>query len=353
MQTNTLTLEELAGKVGGDAGGALGVLLAYIGDQSGVYRALEDKGPINCDTLAKETDLDPRYLREFLSANAAHGYVTYHQDTESFSLSEAQAAIFAHEGTPTCMQGFFQAIVSQYATHEAALETFKSGNGRPWGEHDSCCFCGTDRFFRPGYDANLIDTWIPALEGVDEKLSRGAKVADIGCGHGSSTIMMAKQYPNSTFHGYDFHAPSIEEANQKVKDAGLTNVTFHESSATEIPDQGYDFACIFDALHDMGDPVGAAKRIRQVLSEDGTFMLVEPMSEDSLQDNLEKNPMSAAYYSFSTLVCVPTSKSQEVGLQLGAQAGQARLTEVLNEAGFSHVRRASENPSNMVLEVKA
>ena len=352
MHTDPLSLEELASKVGGDAGGALGVLLAYIGDQSGVYRALEDKGPVDCEALAIETGLDARYLREFLSANAAHGYVTYHQDMESFSLSPAQAAIFAHEGEPTCMQGFFQTIVSQYATHEVALHTFKTGEGRPWGEHDACCFCGTDRFFRPGYEANLIETWIPSLDGVDEKLTRGATVADIGCGHGSSTIMMAKRYPNSTFHGFDFHGPSIEEASQKAQASGLNNVEFQESSAKEIPDKGYDFACIFDALHDMGDPLGAAKRIREVLAKDGTFMLVEPMAEDSLQDNLEKNPMSGAYYSFSTLVCVPTSKSQEAGLQLGSQAGESRLTEVLNEAGFSQVRRTSENASNMVLEVK-
>jgi len=352
MQADPLSLEQLAGKVGSDAGGALGVLLAYIGDQSGVYRALETNGPIDCEALAKKTGLDARYLSEFLSANAGHGYVTYHPETNSFSLTEAQAAVFAHEGEPACMQGFFQAIVSQYATHEVALQTFKSGKGRPWGEHDACCFCGTDRFFRPGYEANLLETWIPALEGVEEKLASGATVADIGCGHGSSTIMMAKRYPNSTFHGYDFHGPSIVEATQKAKDAGLNNIEFHESSAKQIPNNDYDFACIFDALHDMGDPVGAAKRIREVLAKDGTFMLVEPMSEDSLQENLENNPMSGAYYSFSTLVCVPTSKSQEVGLQLGSQAGQARLTEVLNEAGFSRVRRTSENPSNMVLEVR-
>ncbi len=353
MQNNQLSLEELAGKVGGDAGGALGVLLAYIGDQSGVYRALEEHGPINSADLAKTTGLNQRYLQEFLSANAAHSYVTFHSDSDTFSLSPAQAAIFAHEGEPTCMQGFFQAIVSQYATHDAAVETFKTGNGRPWGEHDGCCFCGTDRFFRPGYEANLLDVWIPSLDGVQDKLSTGAKVADIGCGHGSSTIMMAQRFPDSEFHGYDFHAPSVEEANRKAKAAGLNNVEFHVSSAKEIPDNQYDFACIFDALHDMGDPVGAAKRIREVLADEGTFMLVEPMSEDTLQENLDKNPMSGAYYSFSTLVCVPTSKSQEVGLQLGAQAGQARLTEALNEAGFSQVRRTSENPSNMVLEVRA
>ena len=353
MQSNPLSLEELAGKVGGDAGGALGVLLAYIGDQSGVYKALEEHGPINSAELAQKTGLDQRYLQEFLSANTAHSYVTYHQESGAFSLSPAQAAVFAHEGEPTCMQGFFQAIVSQYATHEAAVETFKTGKGRPWGDHDRCCFSGTDRFFRPGYEANLLDAWIPALEGVDDKLSAGAKVADIACGHGSSTIMMAQKYPGSTFHGFDFHGPSIEEANQKAKSAGLSNVEFHVSSAKEIPDNQYDFACIFDALHDMGDPVGAATRIREILAEDGTFMLVEPMAEDSLEENLEKNPMSGAYYSFSTLVCVPTSKSQEVALQLGAQAGQARLTKVLNEAGFSSVRRTSENQSNMVLEVRA
>ena len=352
VDTGSLSMEELAGKVGADASGALGVLLAYLGDQTGVYKSLEESGPISCADLASKTGLDGRYLQEFLSANAAHGYVTYDNEANAFSMSDAQAAIFAHEGEPTCMQGFFQAIVSQYATHDLALETFKSGNGRPWNQQHACCFCGTDRFFRPGYEANLLDNWIPSLDGVHAKLVNGARIADIGCGHGSSTIMMAKQYPHSTFYGFDFHDASIDEARKKAAEEGVDNVLFEVYTAKDIPDNQYDFACIFDALHDMGDPVGAASRIRQVLAKDGTFMLVEPMAEDSLQANLEKNPMCGAYYSFSTLVCVPTSKSQEVGLALGAQAGQSKLTEVLSEAGFSKVRRTSETPSNIVLEVQ-
>ncbi|MBT5671441.1 MAG: class I SAM-dependent methyltransferase [Pseudomonadales bacterium] len=353
MSTELQELESLSAKVGGDAAGALGVLLAYIGDEAGVYRALDEFGPATTAQLAGKTNLDERYLQEFLSANAGHGYVTYYPGDETFAMSEAQAAVFAREGQPTCMQGFFQIIVSQFARHETALETFKTGKGRAWGDHDQCCFCGTDRFFRPGYEANILENWIPALSGVEEKLRIGGKVADIGCGHGTSTIMMAKAFPNATFHGFDFHGPSVEAATKNAKAEGVDNVQFFESAAKEMPDNQYDFACIFDALHDMGDPVGAATRIFQVLSDDATLMLVEPMAEDSLQANLENNPMSSTYYSFSTLVCVPTSKAQEVGLQLGAQAGQARLTGVLEQAGFTNVRRASANAANMVLEVRA
>ena len=353
MSTELQELESLSAKVGGDAAGALGVLLAYIGDEAGVYRALDEFGPATTAQLAGKTNLDERYLQEFLSANAGHGYVTCYPGDETFAMSEAQAAVFAREGQPTCMQGFFQIIVSQFARHETALETFKTGKGRAWGDHDQCCFCGTDRFFRPGYEANILENWIPALSGVEEKLRIGGKVADIGCGHGTSTIMMAKAFPNATFHGFDFHGPSVEAATKNAKAEGVDNVQFFESAAKEMPDNQYDFACIFDALHDMGDPVGAATRIFQVLSDDATLMLVEPMAEDSLQANLENNPMSSTYYSFSTLVCVPTSKAQEVGLQLGAQAGQARLTGVLEQAGFTNVRRASANAANMVLEVRA
>jgi SAM-dependent methyltransferase len=289
-------------------------------------------------------------LRELLSSNAALGYVTYDSESEEFSLTPEQAAIFAHDGEPTCMQGFFQAVVGQYSTHDTALEVFQSGRGRPWAEHDSCCFCGTDRFFRPGYVANLAESWIPALDGVEAKLDAGALVADVGCGHGSSTVLMAQRFPNSTIHGFDFHEPSIEIARKNAEDAGVTNVEFILSSAKNIPDNDYDFACIFDALHDMGDPVGAATRIRDVLSDDGTFMLVEPMAGDTLIENM--NPLGAVYYGFSTLVCVPTSKAQEVGLALGAQAGERRLTQVLADAGFTDIRRAAETPTNMVLQAR-
>lgn len=343
--------EELQGKVMGDVGGAIGVLMSYIGDQAGVYKVLEDVGPCTHEELSKKAGIDARYLREWLSSNAASGYVEYDASKDTFSLSPEQAALFSHEGEPTCMQGFFQSIVGQYASYETAVDVFKTGKARPWSDHLPCCFCGTDRFFRPGYAANLVENWIPALDGVDAKLKAGAKIADVGCGHGSSTILMAESYPNSTVYGFDFHGPSIEEAKAKAKIAGVKNVEFHVTSAKEYPGDDFDFACIFDALHDMGDPVGAASHIKKSLKPDGTFMIVEPIAADSLGENL--NLLAAIFYGFSTTICVPTSKAQEVGLALGAQAGQKRLTEVLNEAGFGKVSRATETPTNMVLEARA
>lgn len=342
---------ELQAKVMADVGGAMGVLMAYMGDQAGVYKVLEDIGPCSHEELAKHANIDARYLREWLSSNAAAGYVDYAADTDQFSLSPEQAAIFTHEGEVTCMQGFFQSIVSQYAAHEIAVDVFKTGKPRPWSDQLPCCFCGTDRFFSPGYTANLVANWIPALDGVEAKLKAGAKVADIACGHGSSTILMARTYPNSTIHGFDFHGPSIAEATAKAKQAGLSNVTFHEVSAKEFPGEDYDFACMFDALHDLGDPVGAAAHIKKSLKPDGTFMIVEPLAGDELKDNLHL--LGAIFYGFSTTICVPTSRSQEVGLALGAQAGEKRLAQVLNAAGFARVRRASETPTNMVLEARA
>ena len=344
-------LEALSGKVVTDITGAIGVLLSYIGDQSGVYRALEAHGPCTTSQLAIATSLNERYLQEFLSSNAGSGYVTYDGQANEFSITPEQAAVLVHEGEPTCVQGFIQAVVSQYATHGTALDVFKTGRVRPWSEHHICCFCGTDRVFGPQYEANLIDSWIPSLDGIQAKLESGSKVADVACGHGSSTILMAEKFPNSTIHGFDSHEPSIEVARGKAKEAELSNVDFFVSTAKEIPNNGYNFACIFDALHDMGDPVGAAKHINDILVEDGTFMLVEPLAGYTLEENLD-NPLSALFYGFSTLVCVPCSKAQEEALGLGAQAGQARLTTVLNEAGFTQVRRTTETHTNMILEVR-
>jgi ubiquinone/menaquinone biosynthesis C-methylase UbiE len=246
------------------------------------------------------------------------------------------------------MQGFFQAIVAQYETHAKAVKTFKSGKGRPWSQQSSCCFCATDRFFRPGYAANLVDDWIPALDGVATKLKSGAKIADIGCGHGSSSILLGQAYPKSEIYAFDFHEPSIIEARKKAKAAGVANVKFRVARAQDFPGKNFDLACIFDALHDMGDPVGAARHIQRALKPNGTFMLVEPLAGDTMKDNL--HPIGQIYYSFSTTVCTPASLAQEVGLGLGAQAGQKRLTEVLNQAGFTRVRRVAETPTNMVLE---
>ncbi len=341
-------LEELAGKVVGDVAGAMSLFMAYLGDQAGVYAAMEDAGPQTVEGLAARTGLNAKYLHQWLGSNSAAGYVTYDPEAETFSLTPEQALVFAREGHPACMQGFFQSVVSQFETQQKAVDTFRSGEGRPWGDHSQCCFCGTDRFFRPGYAANLIDHWIPSLDGVAEKLEAGAKVADIGCGHGSSTILLAQAFPNSTIHGIDFHEPSIAEAKAKADAAGVENIEFQVAKAQDFQGRDFDFTCIFDALHDMGDPVGAAAHIRSAMKDDGTFMLVEPLAGDRMEENL--HPLGQIFYAFSTTICTPASLAQEVGLGLGAQAGQKRLTEVLNEAGFTNVRRATETPTNMVLE---
>lgn len=349
---NESKLEELQGKVITDVAGSMGLLLAYVGDQLDLYSALAEISPSTSQELADNTGVNERYVREWLSANAAGGYVNYDPASNLFSMSPEQAVIFAAEGHPHCMQGFFQAVVSTYIDEPKLTEAFRSGQGLPWADHSTCLFCGTERFFRPMYAANLIDSWLPALNGVREKLESGAKVADIGCGHGSSTIIMAQAFPDSTFHGFDFHEPSIAHARERARAAGVAkNTIFEVVTAKEYPGKGFDLVAIFDALHDMGDPVGACKHIASSLADDGTFMLVEPFAGDSLAENI--HPLGQIFYSFSTMICVPASRSQEVGLGLGAQAGQKRLTEVLNEGGFRQVRRAAETPTNMVLEAKA
>jgi 2-polyprenyl-3-methyl-5-hydroxy-6-metoxy-1,4-benzoquinol methylase len=342
-------LDALAGKVVGDASAALGGLLAYIGDQSGVYRAMADGERRSIDDIADGANVDPRYLKELLSANAANGYVNYDADSAEFYMTPEQIAVFATEESPANMQGLFQIVVAQYAEYETALDVFKSGKGRPWGEQHACQFCGTDRFFRPGYEANLVSDWIPALEGVKEKLEAGGTIVDIGCGHGSSSVLMAETFPNSKVYGYDLHEASIDDARKKAADAGVHNVEFDAANANDLPvNGGYDFACIFDALHDMGDPVGVARHIRANLKPGGTLMVVEPMAGDNTEDNL--HPLGGVFYAASTLICLPTSRSQDVALCLGAQAGPKRLTEVLTEAGFGSVRIATSSATNIVLE---
>lgn len=344
-------LQAFVGKLLDDVGGAFALLLAYLGDQAGVYRGLRDAGPSTAAQLARTIDVDERYLLEWLSAQAAAGYVNYDEIDGTFSIDAVQATVLAQEGHPACMQGLVQQIVAQFTTHERALEVFRSGEGRGWEDHHACCFCGTDRFFRPGYAANLVESWLPALDGVLDKLLAGATVADVGCGHGSSTALMARAFPASRFHGFDFHSPSIEAAREAAAAAGVeANTRFETVAASELPAEGFDLVCMFDALHDMGDPVGAARRIRECLAPDGTFMLVEPMAGDRLADNL--HILGQVFYSASTLICTPASRAQEVGLALGAQAGERRLTEVLREAGFSRIRRATETETNMVLEAR-
>ena len=344
-------LEALQGKVIGDVAGSMGLLLAYMGDRLDLYSALAEISPATSEELASNTGLSERYVLEWLSANTAGGYIDYDAASKKFAMTPEQAVIFAAEGHPHCMQGFFQAVMSAYLDEPKATEVFRTGKGLPWADHNPCLFCGTERFFRPMYAASLVDSWLPALEGVCEKLEAGAKVADIGCGHGSSTIIMAQAFPNSTFHGFDFHEPSIDHARERARSAGVAaNTIFEVVTAKEYPGKDYDLVAIFDALHDMGDPVGACAHIAATLADGGTFMLVEPAAGDALQENL--HPLGQIYYSFSTMVCVPASKAQEVGLALGAQAGQKRLTQVLNEGGFTHVRRATETPTNIVLEAR-
>jgi 2-polyprenyl-3-methyl-5-hydroxy-6-metoxy-1,4-benzoquinol methylase len=344
-------LEELSGKIVTDVAGSMGLLMAYIGDQLDLYSALAEICPASSQQLAESTGLKERYLREWLSANVAGGYIEYDPAAKEFSMTPEQAIIFAAEGNPHCMQGFFQAVVSGYTDVPKATAAIRSGTGLPWGDHSECLFCGTERFFRPMYAANLVESWIPALDGVIEKLESGAKVADVGCGHGSSTIIMAQAFPNSTFHGFDFHAPSIDHARDHARAAGVaSNTIFEVTTAKEYPGENYDLVAIFDALHDMGDPVGASRHVASTLAQGGTLMLVEPFAEDNLEDN--SHPLGQIYYSFSTTVCVPNSLSQEVGLALGAQAGEKRLTGVLNEGGLSQVRCAATTPTNMVLEAR-
>jgi len=348
---NESKLEELQGKVLGDVAGSLGLMMAYMGDRLDLYSALAEIGEATSLQLADSTGLKERYVREWLSANAAAGYVNYSPASQTFSMTPEQAVLFAAEGHPACMQGFFQAVVSAYLDERKVIDVFRSGEGMPWSDHNGCLFCGTERFFRPMYAAHLIESWLPALDGVIAKLERGAKVADVGCGHGSSTILMAQAFPNSTFHGFDFHEPSIEHARDRARSAGVAgNTIFEVVTAKEYPGSEYDLVAIFDALHDMGDPVGACSHVLSSLKPDGTFMVVEPAAGDTLEDNL--HPLGQIYYAFSTMICTPASLAQEVGLALGAQAGEKRLTEVLEEGGFTRVRRAAEMPTNMVLEAR-
>jgi len=343
-------LEALQGKVMGDVAGAMGVFLAYLGDQAGLYDAIDEAGPISAAELAARQGMNAKYVREWLGSNVAGGYIDYDPQSQHYSLRPEQALIFGREGQPACLQGFFQAVVAAIGIHEDARETFLSGKGRPWSDLPGCCCSATDRFFRPGYEANLFDSWLPSIEGLPARLEAGARIADIGCGFGTATLLIAQRHPNCEVFGFDFHEPSIETARERAAQAGVENVSFHTAMAQDFAGEGFDLVCIFDALHDMGDPAGAAEHIRETLKPGGTLMVVEPIAGDSLEENC--HPMGQIYYGFSTAVCTPCSLSQPVGLGLGAQAGQRRLTEVLNEAGFSHVRRAAETPANMVLEVR-
>jgi SAM-dependent methyltransferase len=344
-------LNAFIGRMLGDLGALTNAVLVHVGDQLGFYKALAKSGPTDSTALAKQTGTAERLVREWLSAQAAQGYVSYDKATEKFSLSPEQAMVFADDDSQFFMAGFFDIASGLFQDVPKIVNAFRSDGGLAWHEHNGCLFCGTQRIFRPAYNHHLIKDWLPALEGVVAKLQAGCTVADVGCGHGASTILMAKAFPNSKFFGYDYHAESVEAARKSAAEAGVGDrIVFEAGSAKNFPASGFDLICFFDCLHDMGDPVGAARHVSQALAPDGTWMIVEPFAHDRLEDNL--NPVGALFYAASTAVCTPASLAQEVGLALGAQAGEARLKKVVVEGGFKRFRRAAETPFNMVLEAR-
>ena len=344
-------LNAFVGKMLGDLGAAATAVLIRIGDKLGLYQALASGEPLTSQELAGRTGTNERYVREWLANQAASGYLDYDPATQRFSMPPEQAVMLANEGSPLFIHGAFQLVEAMMAAEVQIAERFRTGKGFGWHEHDANLFEGCERFFRPGYNANLVSTWIPALDGVEAKLRHGAKVADLGCGLGASTIIMAQAFPNSTFCGFDYHEGSIELARKRAADAGVAErIEFIASSAKAFPGKGYDLITCFDCVHDMGDPAGAARHVREALAQEGTWMVVEPFANDRLEENL--NPVGRVYYAASTMLCTPGSLSQEVGLALGAQAGEARLRGVVEEAGFQRFRRAADTPFNIVYEVR-
>jgi len=351
MPVDETKLNTLMERIIGDLGAAFGAALVVLGDKLGLYKAMAGKGPMTPADLARETRTAERYVREWLNSQAAAGFVTYDAETGRYHLSEEQAYALADEGSPVFIPGAFQIISSVVKDEPKIAEAFRSGKGLAWHEHEAGLFEGTERFFRPNYAAHLVEDWIPSLDGVEEKLKEGARVADVGCGHGASTVLMAQAYPESTFVGFDYHPASIERARRRAEDVGVTDrVQFEVATAKTFPGDWYDLVACFDCLHDMGDPVGAARHVRESLGSEGTWMIVEPRAGDRVQDNL--NPIGRVFYAASTLICTPASVAQEVGLALGAQAGEEALRRVVRQGGFSSIRRAAETPFNMVLEAR-
>jgi len=343
-------LNSFIGQFVTDLGAAVHTGMVVIGEKLGLYKALA-RGAMTSAQLAAKTQTDERYLREWLASQAAGGYVTYDEQSSQFSLSAEQAFALASEDSPAYLPGAFELALGSLAAVPRIAESFRTGAGMGWHEHADGVFHGCEKFFRPGYAANLVSTWIPALQDTKAKLEAGARVADVGCGKGTSTLLMAKAFPNSQFFGFDYHDKSIEAAREFARRDGVADrVRFEIAKAKEFPGGNYDLVAVFDCLHDMGDPIGAAAHVRQSLAKDGTWMIVEPFANDQLKDNL--NPVGRVYYSFSTLLCTPCSRSQEVGLCLGAQAGEKRIRDVVTKAGFNRFRRATETPFNIVYEAR-
>ena len=349
-EINEDKMNQFLGKVVGDFGASLSSSLAYIGQKLGLYNALATNGPLTPAELAEKTNTTERYVREWLVNQAAGGYVEYDPATERYTLSPEQAVALTDEQSPFFVGGGFFVVKAMGQAVERIESHFREGGGMLWGEHHPDLFIGVEKFFRPGYTAHLVSSWIPALEGVEEKMKAGAKVADIGCGHGASTIIMAKAYPNSEFWGFDNHEASIEYARRAAEEAGVSDrVHFEVASAQTVPDQQFDLVAFFDCLHDMGDPAGAARRAAEVLKEDGTALIVEPMAGDNVQDNF--NPIGRTFAGASTLCCTANSLALD-GPALGAVASEDRLKEVVLSGGFKQFRRATETPFNRVFEAR-
>jgi SAM-dependent methyltransferase len=344
-------VEAFVGQIATEIGATLGAALVNVGDRLGLYRAMADSQPVSAADLAARTDTRERYVREWLNTQAAGGYVTYDPATDTYTLPAEHAFVLADESSPLAMAGMFQSAAAVFDGRMRVADRFRAGGGVLWGEHHDDLFCGVERAFAANYRAHLVADWLPALDGVTEKLERGGRAADIGCGHGASTILMARAFPAASFVGYDFHAESIAVASERAAEAGVADrVRFEVAGADGYPGERYDLVAFFDALHDMGDPLGAARHARAALAEDGTCMIVEPFAGDRIEDNL--TPVGRVYYGYSTLLCTPGALAQDGPEALGTQAGEARLAGLLRDAGFTSVRRAAETPFNLVLEAR-
>lgn len=348
MSIDEARLNEFLGRAVSDLGASISATLMLVGDQLGYYRALA-KEPLSPAELAARTGTHERYVREWLGNQAAGGYVQYDAGNGRYWLSEEQALCLADPGGPVDLPGAYSIVEAAFHALERTKDNFRTGAGMEWGEHHPCLFHGTERFFRAGYNAHLLGEWLPALDGALDKLRQGGKVADVGCGHGASTTLMAKAFPNTSFIGYDYHPASIETARRRAQDAGIDNAYFEVADASSYSGRNFDLIAFFDCLHDMGDPVGAARHAREALKPDGHCLLVEPFAGDRVEDNL--NPVGRVYYGASSQICVPVSLARN-GPALGAQAGEARLHQVMSEGGFSRFRRATQTPFNLVLEAR-
>lgn len=349
MVVDEQRLNAFLGRAVGDLGAAVSAVLVSIGDELGLYKALAVR-PQTARELAASTGTNERYVHEWLANQAAGGYIDYDAQSDRFSLSAEQALCLADPNGPVDLPGAYAIVRDLFHVRDRALENFRSGDGMEWGEHHPCLFHGTERFFRASYNSHLLTSWLPALDGIIDKLKAGARVADVGCGHGASTVLMAQAFPNSEFVGIDYHDKSIETARTRAKDAGVSNARFEVAGADSYDGGPYDLIAFFDCLHDMANPAAAAKHARQSVAPDGHVMVVEPFANDRLEDNL--NPVGRVYYGASTMVCVPVSLAKK-GPALGAQAGEQRLRHVLvDEGGFGRVRRATETPFNIVLEAR-